>query len=192
MSKKIKYILISFLLFFSSVLFIYSYFRYLQVASAAKTVIATEKYTPPPTPPQSTGEGKEKNHIGSFAGIPEKAGDEANSVLEKPKIEATETTDKNTENIKIEVNGKSYDAKVEKGSTVYDAMKKLSGDSKSGFVFHSKEHSSLGNYVDSINGVLGTPGKYWLYYVNGKKASTGVSKNKIKSGDVVTWRQESF
>ena len=104
----------------------------------------------------------------------------------------TEKVDKNTESIKIEVGEKSYVVMVAPGSTVYDAMKKLSDDKSSGFVFHSKEYSSLGNFVDSINGVPGTPGSYWLYYLNGKKASIGVSKNKIKSGDVVTWKQESF
>lgn len=100
--------------------------------------------------------------------------------------------DKNTESIKIEIGDKSYKVKIVPNSTVYDAMKKLGEDKSSGFTFHSKEYSSLGNFVDSINGVPGTPGKYWLYYLNGKKASTGVSKNKIKSGDVVTWKQESF
>lgn len=110
----------------------------------------------------------------------------------KPVENKTDNNDKSTESIKIEVGDKSYSIKVEKGSTVYDAMKKLSEDKKFSFVFHTKEYSSMGNFVDSINGVPGTPGKYWLYYLNGKKASMGVSKNKIKSGDVVTWKQESF
>ena len=87
---------------------------------------------------------------------------------------------------------KSYSVKIENGSTVYDAMKKLGDDKKSGFTFHAKEYSSMGNFVDSINGVPGTPGKYWLYYLNGKKASLGVSKNKIKNGDIISWKQESF
>ncbi|MCX6755759.1 MAG: DUF4430 domain-containing protein [Candidatus Nomurabacteria bacterium] len=120
------------------------------------------------------------------------------NVIKKEIVKPTEEkksidkVDKNTESVKIEVGDNSYQIMVDPGSTVYNAMEKLNNDKNSGFSFHSKEYSSLGNFVDSINGVPGTPGKYWLYYLDGKKASMGVSKNKIKSGDVVTWKQESF
>ena len=48
----------------------------------------------------------------------------------------------------------------------------------------------MGKFIVAINGVKGNGDKNWIYYVNGKKAQTGVSNYKLKSGDVVSWKYE--
>lgn len=94
--------------------------------------------------------------------------------------------------IKIEVPGNSYKALYKEGDSLYTVMKNLSDRKNSKFSFHSKNYSGLGNFVNEINKVKGTPGRYWIYYVNNKKASVGVSKYIVKSGDIITWKQEGI
>lgn len=86
----------------------------------------------------------------------------------------------------------TYKFKTKEGSTVFDAMNTLAQDKSSQFTFHYKDYSSLGSFIYEINGTKGIPGHYFLYYVNNKKASVGVSKYVLHSGDVVEWKQESF
>jgi len=95
----------------------------------------------------------------------------------------------NTKNVLITLNvfDKSYSIKTEEGVNVYDAMKSISDES---FSFKATEHSGLGYFVEEINGVKGTPGKYWIYYVNGKEASVGISNYILKNGDIINWKQE--
>ncbi len=51
--------------------------------------------------------------------------------------------------------------------------------------------SSLGPYVDSINGVVsGTDGKYWTYYVDGQMAQIGAGEFKTEGGEFVEWKFE--
>ncbi len=51
--------------------------------------------------------------------------------------------------------------------------------------------SSYGPYVDSINGIKGgTDGKYWAFYVNGKRASVGADAYTTKAGDKIEWKFE--
>ena len=90
------------------------------------------------------------------------------------------------------VQNKTYTIEIKAGNTVYDAMTTLEDTKGINFAFHAKEYSSLGNFVDEINGIKGTPSKYWIYYINGKEASVGVSKYVLKSGDVISWKQEAF
>lgn len=63
---------------------------------------------------------------------------------------------------------------------------------ESDFSFKGKEYSSLGYFVEEINRNKGTPGKYWIYYVNGKEASVGISKYILKNGDIIKWSQEGI
>ena len=95
-------------------------------------------------------------------------------------------------NISLSVLGNNYQTKVKSGSTVYDTMINLQNTKENNFSFVSKNYSGLGSFIEEINGVKGIPGKYWLYYLNGKKASLGVSKNILKNGDKIEWKQESF
>lgn len=56
---------------------------------------------------------------------------------------------------------------------------------------HSVEvkNSSLGQYVNAIDGVTGgAGGKYWIFYVNGKEAAVGAGAYKTKTGETITWK----
>ncbi len=49
--------------------------------------------------------------------------------------------------------------------------------------------SSMGDYVDSINGIKGgTEGKYWLFYVNGEMPTLGADQYITATGDSVEWK----
>ena len=94
--------------------------------------------------------------------------------------------------ISLNVLGHVYNTNVVDGSTVYDAMKLIEDTKDSNFSFVSKDYSGLGSFVDEINGISGSPGKYWIYYINNQKASVGVSKYVLKAGDIISWKQEEF
>ncbi len=95
-------------------------------------------------------------------------------------------------NISLNVLGNNYTTRVKAESTVFDAMKALQSEEKNKFSFHTKDYSSLGSFVDEINGTKGTPGAYWIYYINNEKASVGVSKYILKEGDIINWSQEGI
>jgi len=101
-----------------------------------------------------------------------------------------------TNNIKVSliVSDKKYETKIKEGSTVFEAMKKIEEESTSDNLFSFKytEHSGLGSFITEINEIKGTPGKYWIYYVNNEKASVGVSKYIMKEGDIINWKQEGI
>jgi len=96
--------------------------------------------------------------------------------------------------ISLEVFEKSYKTEVKEGSSVFEAMQKIKedGDKNNLFDFKYKETSGLGSFVTEINGEKGTPGKYWIYYVNNTKATIGVSKFLLKEGDIIRWNQEGL
>lgn len=75
-------------------------------------------------------------------------------------------------------------------STVYDLMKKLKTEGET--TFTEKTYAGMGKLIDSINGVRSNGEKTWIYYVNGKRASVGVSNYKLKPGDVVSWKYEKL
>lgn len=89
------------------------------------------------------------------------------------------------------VNDNKYESNVLDGATAFEAMDKLSKDNKN-FSFKYTEHGGMGNFITEINGEKGTPGKYWIYYVNGDKPSVGASKYILKDGDIIKWSQEGI
>jgi len=95
----------------------------------------------------------------------------------------------NNKKIITELNilGKSYSTETEEGVSVYDVMKSVEDHS---FSFKATNYPGLGYFIEEINGIKGSPGKYWFYYVNGKEANVGVSKYFIKSGDIISWEQK--
>lgn len=75
------------------------------------------------------------------------------------------------------------------GRTVLDLLKSQVNDGTITAV--QTKDSSLGEYVESISGVVGgTDGKYWLFYVNGEPAMVGASEYVTEDGDTIEWRFE--
>ncbi len=89
------------------------------------------------------------------------------------------------------VEGNKYEAYITDGSTAFEAMDSLSKENKN-FSFKYTEHSGMGNFITEINGEKGTPGKYWIYYINDEKPGVGVSKYVLKDGDIIKWSQEGI
>lgn len=98
----------------------------------------------------------------------------------------------NVKNIQVILNvlDKTHTVNIKDGATVYDTMNNVQSLKENNFSFHSKEYPSLGSFITEINGIKGTPGKYWIYYVNNIEASVGVSKYILKDGDSILWKQE--
>jgi len=110
----------------------------------------------------------------------------------KDKIEVIENI--NTIKVSLFVADKKYETNIKENSSVFEAMEKMQKESASGNIFNFKytNNASLGNFITEINGEYGTPGKYWIYYVNDKKASVGVSNYILKEGDIIKWSQEGI
>jgi hypothetical protein len=93
----------------------------------------------------------------------------------------------------VVVADKSYDASIPENKNIYDLMNVLMDNSKeSNFTFHAKEYRGMGYFVDMINGIYGSPGAYWIYYINNKKATVGISQYIVKDGDIIRWAQEGI
>ena len=104
----------------------------------------------------------------------------------QPKI----STDEIVKDIQVTLNvlDKKYQVDTKENSTVFEVMEKIEKENL--FNFKYKEHIGLGIFITEINGIKSGSGKYWIYYVNGKEASVGVSKNVLKDGDIISWKQE--
>lgn len=88
--------------------------------------------------------------------------------------------------IKQEINY-VYDQNQE--STVYEYMLNLKENNKINFT--EKIYPGIGKFIEEINGIKNGE-KSWIYYVNGEKAQIGVSNYKLKMGDKLIWKYESF
>lgn len=101
-----------------------------------------------------------------------------------------------SENIRLtlKVFDENYNFETKKDSTVFDAMSSLEKDitNTNPFSFKYKDNINMGSFITEINGVKGSPGKYWIYYVNDKLASVGVSKYILKEGDIISWKNEGI
>ena len=86
--------------------------------------------------------------------------------------------------------GMSYQIAVSEGSTVYDLM--AEAQRQSGFTFRGKEFWGLGFFVEEINGVAESSKNKmrWIYYVNGRVSSVGVSQYIVQANDIIEWRYE--
>lgn len=103
-------------------------------------------------------------------------------------VRVGENADTKTIQVSLSVLGKTYDTEVKENSTVFDVMKKMEGEGMFNFKF--TENPGMGAFVTEINGAKGKPGEYWLYYVNDKKATVGISNYTLKNGDIINWKQE--
>jgi hypothetical protein len=96
------------------------------------------------------------------------------------------------------ISGAQYRTEMKPDSSVYDLMKNLREQKKIDFSGH--DYSGMGFFIEEINGVRNNPpnplyqggsGKNWLYYVNGRLASIGVSFYKLKNNDTIEWKYEN-
>lgn len=91
----------------------------------------------------------------------------------------------------LSIDGKSFTHQLPKGANVGALL--VSAQSVGEISFQGKEYSGLGMLVVGINGKENNNDKnnlYWIYSVNGKKATVGVSQYVLSSGDVVSWSYE--
>jgi len=128
-------------------------------------------------------------------GLPKEERKIDNTIRKEEATQKTPDLVKNQiEEIKVSlvVKDKTYEAGIPKDSSVYDLMNIINNDKSKNFNFDGREFSGMGYFVDSINGVRGVSGAYWIYYVNDKKAEIGVSQYILKDGDEVEWKQEGL
>jgi len=124
--------------------------------------------------------------------VPRESKEEVKVIQEMriPSLREQEVQSRPQLQFKIVAQGKSHDVNIPEGSTLYEAMNILSDKNSEMFTFEAKDYGTLGYFIHSINGVPGSPGKYWVYYINGESATLGVSKYIIKNGDTIEWKQE--
>ena len=110
------------------------------------------------------------------------------------KIHRTENENKGESKISqiikivLEVGEKRYESEIDGEISVYDFMKKLQNEGK--INFKEKNYLGMGKFIEELNGIRGYEGKFWIYYVNDKKAKIGISNYNINPGDVVSWKYE--
>ncbi|MCI0404520.1 MAG: DUF4430 domain-containing protein [candidate division Zixibacteria bacterium] len=55
-----------------------------------------------------------------------------------------------------------------------------------------KKTSSAGSFVEAIDGVKNREGRFWLYYVNGKKPEVASDRYFTTAQDTIEWRFEKY
>lgn len=90
----------------------------------------------------------------------------------------------------LEIEEIVYKIRVKPNSSVYDAM--IKAQETLDLRFDGKEFSGLGFLVEEINGMRQNSRmrKYWIYYVNDKKANVGISAYMLQKNDVILWKYE--
>lgn len=89
------------------------------------------------------------------------------------------------------VGGRTYDLQFREGETLYQAMRRL--ETTSGLTIQGKNFSGIGFFIDELNGIKNGGGKYWVYSVNGVKATLGVEGYRPKPGERIVWTfEESY
>lgn len=80
---------------------------------------------------------------------------------------------------------------IKEGANVYDLM--LQAAQAGQFTLKEKNFGgSLGYLIETINGVASSPTKkmFWIYYINGKKATLGISQYRLQPFDFIMWKYE--
>lgn len=149
------------------------------------SVVSTEAAEPTTTPTTSA-------NTTPTTAISQTATSQANTEATAPK-ETTEETAVSAQ-IVVTVSGPGVTQRCEvpvSGSmNVHQLMKQASAQCK--FSYRVKDFTSLGAFVDELGGLVSDQknGKFWIYYVNGKKANIGVSGYTAQPDDVVAWVYE--
>lgn len=109
------------------------------------------------------------------------------NITEKP---SAANTNKNTN--RNSINFSVYKKSLVLNFTEGDSLEKVIRDASSKNLIDIKgtNFSGLGFFVDEINGVKAGNGYSWIYYVNGVKATVGVSSYKLQEGDLIEWKYE--
>ena len=89
----------------------------------------------------------------------------------------------------LEIETKQFNSKLASATTVYNFMQRLKDEGQ--IVFTEKTFAGMGKLIDGLNGIKNNGDKNWIYYVNGIKATVGVSNYQINPGDVVSWKFEN-
>jgi hypothetical protein len=88
----------------------------------------------------------------------------------------------------LEIDSQKYEANIVAGETAYDFMAKLEQEGK--ISFKEKNYIGMGELITEINGLDNNGSESWIYYVNGKEASAGVSNYKLVNEDIISWNYE--
>lgn len=96
-------------------------------------------------------------------------------------------TEQRENEVSIFVLSQKYNSFIKEGDTLYQVMENLTKNQANNFSFGFKEYPALGIFVNEINGFKDGDGKYWIYSVNGKEATIGISKYVLQDGDIINW-----
>jgi hypothetical protein len=82
---------------------------------------------------------------------------------------------------------REYKGRLKDDTTVFTLMKNIRDKNDLSFSYNK---SKAGIFVKKINGIKNDPEKdrFWMYYVNGKRANKGIAQRQLSSGDVVEWK----
>jgi hypothetical protein len=114
---------------------------------------------------------------------------QATDVVEEENL-VTEVEEKRQIEIPLQVvspNGvEQYTVTIEAGGTVEDAMRAAKSQ---GLSYNAKGYTGIGAYVKTINGLDEDRrgGFYWIYYLNGSRATAGITIQTLKKGDTLKW-----
>lgn len=111
-----------------------------------------------------------------------------NKIEKMPNIARATESKKSEKTATLEIGDKKYESEIHRETSVYDFMTKLKKEGK--INFKDINYIGMGKFIEELNGVKGNGDKFWIYYVNNKKAKIGVSNYKINPGDVVSWKYE--
>lgn len=106
----------------------------------------------------------------------------------KEEIEEVREPQREMYPVTLYVQGEKYETQVLPGASAYDLMLSLQNQAR--LKFSGENHSGLGFFLKEINGIKNNPktGEFWIYYINGKSASIGVSVYNLKPGDIISWK----
>jgi hypothetical protein len=92
--------------------------------------------------------------------------------------------------VELTVPEKEYVVQVLEQSSVFEVMEQAK---EQGLQFAGKEFGEIGFFVQEINGLRENPrqGKYWIYYINNKKATVGISAYNVHNNDVISFKYEN-
>lgn len=88
----------------------------------------------------------------------------------------------------LAVGERTYDLPFREGETLYQAMRRL--EQTGAITIEGKNFPGLGFFVEGLNGRRNGGGRYWIYSVNGAKASVGAEGYRLKADDAIVWTFE--